>query len=86
MSAMEDARILEGINEVARSTFGLKDRLGMATRIADVLELDSLKRLRFAVALEDRFGVVLQRADEPRLDSVADLVALLRKYLDECPS
>lgn len=83
---MDDTDILRGINEVAQTTFGLTDHLEMTTRVADVMALDSLARLRFAVALEDHFDVVLQRADESRLETVFDLVTILRRCIDERPS
>jgi acyl carrier protein len=79
----EDQEILEGVSAVLRDTFHLEANLTMATRLAEVVELDSLKRLRLAVALEDRFDIVLERADEAGLDSMADLVSLLRRHIHE---
>jgi len=43
--------------------------------------LDSLQRMTLVVAVEDRFAICLEPPDEAAIDTIADLVAVIRAKL-----
>lgn len=43
---------------------------------------DSMQRLTLVVAVEDRFRICLEEEDEERIQTVDDLVGVIRKKLD----
>ena len=78
----EDARILEGIAEVARLHLDWRGEIRPDQRIVEALALDSLRRLTLVVEIENRFRIRLDDADETAIETVGDLVALIRRSLD----
>jgi acyl carrier protein len=48
----------------------------------EILGLDSLKLLTLAVEVENRFRICLDPEDEAGIETVADLVAIIRRQLD----
>ena len=79
---MTDREILEGIAAVAREHVGFGGELQPEMRLVDSLGLDSLKLLTLAVEVENRFRICLDPEDEAGIETVADLVAIIRKQLD----
>ncbi len=79
---MTDREILEGIAAVAREHVGFKGALRPEMRLVESLGLDSLKLLTLAVEVENRFRICLDPEDEAAIETVADLVAIIRKQLD----
>ena len=76
---MTDAEILAGITEVARDHLGWEGALRPEMRLVGEMQLDSLKLLTLAIEVENRFRVRLDDEDESRIETVADLVAAIRK-------
>jgi acyl carrier protein len=81
----DDGRILQVIHEVAREQLGFSGSLRPEMRLAEDLELDSLKTLTLAVEVENRFRICLDPDSEAQIVTVGDLVATVRRKLDERP-
>jgi acyl carrier protein len=81
----DDGRILQVIREVAREQLGFSGSLRPEMRLAEDLELDSLKTLTLAVEVENRFRICLDPDSEAQIVTVGDLVATVRRKLDERP-
>jgi acyl carrier protein len=79
---MTDREILEGIAAVAREHVGFEGELRPEMRLVESLGLDSLKLLTLAVEVENRFRICLDPEDEAGIETVADLVAIIRRQLD----
>jgi acyl carrier protein len=79
MSASE-ARIIDGIAEVARKNLGWSGELRPEMRLVEDLELDSLKSLTLALEVENHFRVCLD--EEAAILTVGDLVGMIRERLD----
>lgn len=78
--AMSDTEILEGIAAIAREELGFEGEISSELRLIEDLELDSIRRLTLAVAVENRFRVLLDPEDEAAFVTVGDLVrAVARK-------
>ena len=78
---MIDATILEGIAQVAREHLGWQGPLTPDMRLVEDLRLDSVRLLTLAAEVENRFRVLLDEADELALETVGDLVAVVRRKL-----
>jgi acyl carrier protein len=78
---MNDTLILEGIAEVVRQRLDWKGPLTMDMRLVEDLRLDSVRLLTLAAEVENRFRVLLDEADEAGIQTVADLVAVVRRKL-----
>jgi acyl carrier protein len=78
---MNDTMILEGIAEVVRQRLDWKGPLTMDMRLVEDLRLDSVRLLTLAAEVENRFRVLLDEADEAGIQTVADLVAVVRRKL-----
>jgi acyl carrier protein len=80
---MNDAAILAGIAEVARQHLGWQEPLTAEMRLVEDLRLDSVRLLTLAMEVENRFRVRLDELDEGAIETVGDLVASVRKKLDD---
>jgi len=78
---MNDTMILEGIAEVVRQRLDWQGPLTMDMRLVEDLRLDSIRLLTLAAAVENRFRVFLDETDEAGIQTVADLVAVVRRKL-----
>ena len=78
---MIDANILEGIAQVAQEHLGWQGPLTPDMRLVEDLRLDSIRLLTLAAEVENRFRVLLDEADELALETVGDLVAIVRRKL-----
>jgi len=78
---MNDATILDGIAQVARDHLGWQEPLTPEMRLVEDLRLDSVRLLTLAAEVENRFRVLLDEADERAIQTVADLVAIVRRKL-----
>jgi len=76
---MSDAEILEGVAEVARVHLGWEGELAPEMRLIEDLRLDSVRLLTLAMEGENRFRVLLDELDEGSIETVGDLVAVVRK-------
>jgi acyl carrier protein len=79
---MNDTLILEGIAEVVRQRLSWEGPLTMDMRLVEDLRLDSVRLLTLAAEIENRFRVLLDEADEAGIQTVADLVAVVRRKLN----
>jgi acyl carrier protein len=80
MRATADS-VLAGIAEVVRRHLGWEGPLVREMRLIEDLRLDSVRLLTLAVEIENRFRVVLDEADETAIETVGDLVEVVRRKL-----
>ena len=78
---MDPAAILSGIREVLQQHLGWEGALSMDMRLVEDLRLDSIRLLTLAVEVENRFRVRLGEEDEARIETVGDLVSVVRRKL-----
>lgn len=78
---MTDQAILEGITEVVRLHLGWEGPLSPEMRLVEDLRLDSVRLLTLAAEVENHFRILLDEADELAIETVADLVATVRRKL-----
>jgi len=79
---MNDRQVLQEIEDVAREHLGWTGQLRPEMRLAEDLELDSIKTLTLAVEVEDRFQICIDPESESQIVTVGDLVAAVRRKLD----
>lgn len=80
-SAVNDAEILAGIAAVARQHLDHDGPLRPEMRLVEDLELDSIRLLTLAVEVENRFRICLDEEDDRGIETVGDLVAVVRREL-----
>jgi acyl carrier protein len=78
---VRDEAILEGIGEVARLHLGWEGALTPEMRLVEDLRLDSIRLLTLAAEVENRFRILLDETDEGGIQTVGDLVAVVRRKL-----
>ena len=78
---MNDEAILAGIAEVARVHLGWEAPLLPDMRLVEDLRLDSVRLLTLAAEVENRFRVFLDELDEGGIETVGDLVGVVRRKL-----
>ena len=78
---MKDQEILDAISGVARDKLDLDRELSVDLRLVEDLELDSIRLLTLAMEIEDHFEICLDEADEESIQTVADLVGVVRRKL-----
>ena len=78
---MTDAIILEGIAQVVRDHLGWQGPLTLEMRLVEDLRLDSLRLLTLAAEVENRFRIFLDELDEGAIETIGDLVAVVRRKL-----
>lgn len=78
---MTDQAILEGITEVVRLHLGWEGPLVPEMRLVEDLRLDSVRLLTLAAEVENRFRIFLDEADELAIETVADLIAIVRRKI-----
>ncbi len=78
--------VWDGIVELARregATAEETEALAPDMRLVEDLELDSIRRLSLAVAVEDRFRICLDEEDEMEIVTLGDLAAAVERKLSE---
>jgi acyl carrier protein len=79
---MIDETILQTISDLARLHLGWEGPdLSPEMRLVEDLRLDSIRLLTLAAEVENRFRIFLDEADEMAIETVADLVAIVRRKL-----
>jgi acyl carrier protein len=78
---MSDEAILAGIADVARLHLGWEGGLAPEMRLVEDLRLDSIRLLTLAAEVENRFRVRLDELDEGAVETVGDLVTIVRRKL-----
>ncbi len=77
----DEAAILAGISEVARLHLGWEGPLTADMRLVEDLRLDSIRLLTLAAEVENRFRIFLDELDEGAIETIGDLVAVVRRKL-----
>jgi acyl carrier protein len=77
----DEAVILAGIAEVARLHLGWEGPLTTDMRLVEDLRLDSIRLLTLAAEVENRFRIFLDELDEGAIETIGDLVAVVRRKL-----
>ena len=78
---MNEQTILNGIADVARVHLGWEGDLAPEMRLVEDLRLDSIRLLTLAAEVENRFRILLDELDEGTIETVGDLVAIVRRKL-----
>lgn len=71
-----------GIEAVLRS-MEIERVVDPATHVARDLDLDSLRRIELAIAVENHFRVRLEPEDEEEIETLGDLAAVVRRRIAE---
>jgi len=79
--ASDGMAILAAVAEVARTHLEWKGELLPEQRLVESLALDSLRRLTLVVEVENRFRIRLDDESEAGIETVADLVRVIRAKL-----
>lgn len=77
-AAPSEAEILAGLEAIARQQLGVEGTLERRSPLVETLRLDSLRLLTLAVEVENRFRVRFEPEEESALETVGDLVDLVR--------
>lgn len=80
---MSDEEILQAIAEVARDHLEWSGELRPEMSLVEAMRLDSLRLLTLSVEVENRFRVRLEAHEEAGIETVGDLVAVVRRKLAE---
>ncbi len=75
------AKILEEIQILALEKLDLTTPLKPELRLAEDLQLDSIRMLTLAVEVEDRFEICLDQEDEWGIETVGDLIDTVERKL-----
>ena len=78
---MTSDKILATIAELAREQLDFTGHLRLDMRLVEDLELDSIRLLTLATAVEDHFRICLDEDDESSIATVADLVGVVESKL-----
>ncbi|MFT5585333.1 MAG: acyl carrier protein [Cognaticolwellia sp.] len=79
---VSDETLLEGIRLVAAEHLQHQDLIGPQTRLVEGMALDSIRMLTLVVELENHFKVMLEEGDEQGIETVADLMKVLRSRME----
>lgn len=60
-------------------------KLKPGTRFRDQLDIDSMDRLNFVIALHKEFNVEIPESDYPKLETLDDCVSYLLSHLSAAP-
>ena len=81
---MDAERIEERLKTLLIDKTGVeKEVIEPTDRLVDDLALDSLDAVELAMGIEDEFGVTILDADMKKLQTVADVLGLIRSRLVE---
>jgi acyl carrier protein len=72
---------LATLADLARRKLGFTGELRPDSRLVEDLELDSLRLLTLAMAVEDHFRIALTEDDEAGIVTVGDLLATIERKL-----
>jgi acyl carrier protein len=76
---MTDDELRAGIAEVARLHLGYDGPLTDELPLIEALRLDSVRLLTLVAELENHFKIILEEGDEAGIETVGDLMAVLRR-------
>ena len=72
--------IIEGIREIL-GRLGVDRPVDRDTRVDEGLGLDSIRRIELVIEIENRFRVRLEPEDEEEIETIGDLVRVIRRRL-----
>jgi acyl carrier protein len=78
-----DDEILQGIAATARKHLDWKGDVVRGMPLVETFGLDSIRQLTLLVELEDRFRVCFDERDDAAVQTVGDLVDLIRRKTGE---
>ncbi|MEM6793140.1 MAG: acyl carrier protein [Acidobacteriota bacterium] len=70
---------LETVRQIARRELGSSGNLDRETRLIEDLELDSIRLMTLAMAVEDHYSVCLDEEDEQAILTLGDLVDTIER-------
>jgi acyl carrier protein len=82
MTTLSADAILFGVTDIAQRHLGWEGPLGLDMRLVEDLALDSVRLLTLAAEVENRFRVMLDERDEAALETVGNLVDIVRRKLE----
>ena len=81
---MDDATMLQALREVITEFVDLKpEDITLETNMRQDLGLNSLELVNLAVAIEDRFDTEIPDREVGRIETLADVIEVIREYADE---
>ncbi len=80
---MTRAEIFERLQRIVRDTLGDATPITPETDLLGDLQLDSVKQLELIVEIENAFEICFEPEEEHGLATVAELVALVEKRVQE---
>lgn len=78
---VSDETLLKGIRLVAAEHLQYQDPIVPQTRLVEGMALDSIRMLTLVVELENHFKVMLEEGDEEGIETVIDLMQVLRSRM-----
>lgn len=82
---MSERDILGEVRHLARERLKLTEELKTGSRLIEDLGLDSLQLQGLAVEVENHFRICLEPEDEEAIETVGDLVTIVRTKLADNP-
>ena len=79
---MSDEEILEAIATIAREQLEWEGSLSAEMRLVEDLELDSIRLMTLAMWIENHFRIRLSEDDEAAIETVGDLIAVVKREAD----
>jgi acyl carrier protein len=79
--SVSDETLLQGIRQVAAEHLQHQDPISPQTRLVQAMALDSIRMLTLVVELENHFKVMLEEGDEEGIETVRDLMQVLRSRM-----
>ncbi|MCA9542849.1 MAG: acyl carrier protein [Myxococcales bacterium] len=83
MSGIDDGTLLVGIQQVAREHLDFDGELTPDSDLLGTLALDSVRLLTLVMELENHFDINLEEGDEVGIETVHDLMDVLRDRLSQ---
>ena len=83
---MNGRDVLGEVRVLAVERLALTDRLKLDSRLIEDLGLDSLQLQGLAVEVENHFRICLEPEDEEAIETIGDLVEIIRAKLTPGPS
>ena len=81
---MDDATMLQALREVITEFVDLApEDITLETNMRQDLGLNSLELVNLAVAIEDRFETEIPDREVGRIETLADVIEVIREYADE---
>jgi acyl carrier protein len=81
---MSDNTIEKDIISIIADVSGFEpEEITVESKLADDLEIDSIKAIEIVVAIEKKYKVSVRDEDVPKITTVSDTIAIVRKLLNQ---